>query len=87
MLFRSYEFPEDIEQRRLESEFQDINDNPSVHGILLFRPLPKHLDGEVLRRAIDPRKDVDGMSPLSAAKVFAGEDDGFYFVSAVLRGD
>ena len=72
-----YEFPEDIEQRRLESEFQDINDNPSVHGILLFRPLPKHLDGEVLRRAIDPRKDVDGMSPLSAAKVFAGEDDGF----------
>ena len=72
-----YEFSEDIEQRRLESEFQDINDNPSVHGILLFRPLPKHLDGEVLRRAIDPRKDVDGMSPLSAAKVFAGEDDGF----------
>ena len=72
-----YEFPEDIEQRRLESEFQDINDNPSVHGILLFRPLPKHLDGEALRRAIDPRKDVDGMSPLSAAKVFAGEDDGF----------
>ena len=55
-----YEFPEDIEQRRLESEFQDINDNPSVHGILLFRPLPKHLDGEALRRAIDPRKDVDG---------------------------
>ena len=48
-----------------------------MHGILLFRPLPKHLDGEALRRAIDPRKDVDGMSPLSAAKVFAGEDDGF----------
>ena len=42
-----------------------------------FRPLPKHLDSEPLRRAIDPRKDVDGMSPLSAAKVFAGEDDGF----------
>lgn len=72
-----YELPEDIDQRAFDSEFGKINADPAVHGILLFRPLPKHLDGDAPRRAIDPRKDVDGMSPLSAAKVFAGEDDGF----------
>lgn len=72
-----YELPEDIDQRAFDSEFGKINADPAVHGILLFRPLPKHLDGDAPRRVIDPRKDVDGMSPLSAAKVFAGEDDGF----------
>lgn len=72
-----YELPEGIDQRAFDSEFGKINADPAVHGILLFRPLPKHLDGDAPRRAIDPRKDVDGMSPLSAAKVFAGEDDGF----------
>ncbi|MDO4787178.1 MAG: bifunctional 5,10-methylenetetrahydrofolate dehydrogenase/5,10-methenyltetrahydrofolate cyclohydrolase [Fretibacterium sp.] len=72
-----YELPEDIDQSAFDSEFGKINADPAVHGILLFRPLPKHLDGDAPRRAIDPRKDVDGMSPLSAAKVFAGEDDGF----------
>ncbi len=72
-----YELPEDIDQRAFDAEFGKVNADPAVHGILLFRPLPKHLDGEAPRRAIDPRKDVDGMSPLSAAKIFAGEDDGF----------
>ena len=72
-----YEFPQDIDQASFAAEFDKINNDKAVHGILMFRPLPKHLDGEAMRRAIDPRKDVDGMSPLSAAKIFSGEEDGF----------
>lgn len=67
------ELPEDISQEKLEAEFQEVNEDPKVHGILLFRPLPKHLNEEPLRMMIDPYKDVDGMSPVNMAKVFSGD--------------
>ena len=38
----------------------DLNNDPEVHGILMFRPLPKHLDGEKARKMLNPAKDVDG---------------------------
>jgi methylenetetrahydrofolate dehydrogenase (NADP+)/methenyltetrahydrofolate cyclohydrolase len=65
-----FAFPEGIGQEDFIAEFRKINDSESIHGILLFRPLPKHLEGEPVRRLISPAKDVDGMSPLNAAKVF-----------------
>lgn len=71
------ELPEQITQAELETAFQKVNEDPKVHGILLFLPLPKHLNAEPLKLMIDPRKDVDCMSPVNAAKVFAGERDGF----------
>ncbi len=70
------ELPEDISQEKLEEEFQKVNEDPMVHGILLFRPLPKHLNEEPLRMMIDPYKDVDGMSPVNMAKVFSGDLSG-----------
>lgn len=69
--------PEDVEQAELEQTFKRVNDDPSVHGILLFQPLPKHLDVEPLKKMINPLKDVDSMSPANAAKVFAGDKTGF----------
>ena len=72
-----FEFSEDIEQGSFGAEFEKINTLPDVHGILLFRPLPRHLDEKAVAKLIDPRKDVDGMSPVNVAKVFSGEDDGF----------
>ncbi|MEE0435803.1 MAG: bifunctional 5,10-methylenetetrahydrofolate dehydrogenase/5,10-methenyltetrahydrofolate cyclohydrolase [Peptococcaceae bacterium] len=69
--------PEDVEQAELEKIFKRVNDDPSVHGILLFQPLPKHLDVEPLKKMIHPLKDVDSMSPANAAKVFAGDKTGF----------
>ena len=74
---RVFEFPEDVDQKSFASEFAQIDASRDVHGILLFRPLPKHLDEEAVKKMIDPLKDVDGMSPLSVAKVFSGEEDGF----------
>ena len=56
------ELPWDITQREFEEAFREVNDNPSVHGILMFRPLPKHLDEEPVRKMIHPAKDMDCMS-------------------------
>ena len=67
------ELPPDTEQAAFDSAFVKVNNDPSVHGILLFRPLPRHLSDDFARRVIDPRKDVDGMSFVNAARVFAGE--------------
>ena len=74
---RVFELPEDVTQDGLERTFAGINADPSVHGIMVFRPLPKGLDIEPLRLMIDPRKDVDCMSPANIAGVFAGEKDVF----------
>jgi methylenetetrahydrofolate dehydrogenase (NADP+)/methenyltetrahydrofolate cyclohydrolase len=73
-----FAFPEEIGQEDFAAEFRKINDSETIHGVLLFRPLPKHLDGESIRGLVHPAKDVDGMSPLNAAKVFLeGGEDGF----------
>lgn len=71
------ELPEDITQKEFEKEFRRVNDNPDIHGILLFRPLPAHLDEEPARGMIHPMKDVDCMSPVNIAKVFTGDETGY----------
>ena len=73
---RVAELAEDISQQKLEETFRKINEDSSVHGILLFRPLPALLDEEPLKKMIDPCKDVDCMSPVNIAKVFAGDETG-----------
>ncbi|MGO8693788.1 MAG: bifunctional 5,10-methylenetetrahydrofolate dehydrogenase/5,10-methenyltetrahydrofolate cyclohydrolase [Rectinemataceae bacterium] len=72
-----FELPESIGQRDFETAFAAVNDDPLVHGILLFRPLPKHLDEEAAKRAIVPMKDVDCMGAVNIAKLFSGDDTGF----------
>ena len=56
---------------------EDLNNNPKISGILLFRPLPKHIDEEKIRNAINPDKDVDCMHPLNLEKIFEGNLEGF----------
>lgn len=72
-----FELPEDISQEAFEEEFRKVNDDPQIHGILLFRPLPKHLDEEPVKAMINPWKDVDCMSLVNIAKVFSGDETGF----------
>lgn len=71
------ELPEDITQEQFEKEFLRVDGNPDIHGILLFRPLPAHLDEGPVREMIHPMKDVDGMSPVNIAKVFTGDESGY----------
>ena len=56
---------------------QELNNNPKISGILLFRPLPKHIDEEKIRNSITPDKDVDCMHPLNLEKIFEGNSKGF----------
>ncbi len=71
------ELPESIDQPAFERAFAAINDDPGIHGILLFRPLPKQLSEDPIRVMIDPGKDVDCMGPMNMAKLFAGDESGF----------
>ncbi len=69
--------PEDVDQATLESEFAALNNDDSVHGILMFRPLPKHLDEGPIIPMMDPAKDIDGITQGSLAGVFANNGKGF----------
>lgn len=67
----------DITQDEFLSMIKGLNEDPVVDGILVLRPLPSHIDDREVCRAIDPEKDVDGISPLSMAGVFTGTHEGF----------
>lgn len=60
----------DITTQRLIDVIEKNNKAKEVHGILLFQPLPPHIDVEAIKRAIEPIKDVDCNNPLSSAKMY-----------------
>ena len=64
-----------ISQEELDKTFDGINNDPKVHGILVFRPLPKGLSDEHMRRTIDPGKDSDFMDIRNMENVLAGVPD------------
>lgn len=73
------DFPKSVSAEKLMAVIDDLNLDPQVHGVLLFRPLPEQLkarENEICNR-LDPRKDVDGMTDLSAAGVYTGQPLGF----------
>lgn len=73
----SYVFPQDISDEAFKKAFKDINENDEVTGILLLRPLPHTINEKNIENMIDPKKDLDGISPINIAKVFAGDTTGF----------
>lgn len=73
----SYVFPQDISDEDFKKAFKDINEDDEVTGILLLRPLPRTINEKDIENMIDPKKDLDGISPINIAKVFAGDTSGF----------
>lgn len=73
----SYVFPQDISDEEFKKAFRDINEDDEVTGILLLRPLPRTINEKDIENMIDPKKDLDGISPINIAKVFAGDTTGF----------
>ena len=74
---RNVVLPEDVDSDTFFRTLEELNEDPSVHGILMFRPLPKHLDGEKARQMLVPSKDVDGCTDGSLAGVFTNTSLGF----------
>ena len=74
-----YELPADVTKEALIAQIEAINADASIHGVLMFRPLPKHLkaDQDEICNRLDPKKDVDGMTDLSNAGVFMGKNLGY----------
>lgn len=72
-----FSFEEEISNIEFQQRFDAINEDADVDGILLLRPLPRHLDERAIEQRIDPAKDVDGISPVNLAKVFSGDPSGY----------
>ena len=67
----------DCTQEELMAAINEVNADPSIHGCLMFRPLPKHLDEAAACAALDPAKDADGITQGSLYGVFANQPVGF----------
>ena len=70
-----HDLPADTSQAALETLIGELNADPDVHGILLQLPLPDHLDQDPLIASIDPAKDVDGLTPVNAGRLFQGREE------------
>ncbi|MCR3922622.1 MAG: bifunctional 5,10-methylenetetrahydrofolate dehydrogenase/5,10-methenyltetrahydrofolate cyclohydrolase [Firmicutes bacterium] len=75
--YQIFEYPEDVTQADFEKAIQDVGADKAINGILMFSPLPKHLDEKKIRTFIPVEKDVDCMTIGSAGKVFADDQTGF----------
>lgn len=70
------ELPSETTQAEVAETIISLNDNPTLHGILIQSPLPSHMDEESLTDLIDPRKDVDGFHPTNLGRIVQGRLDG-----------
>ncbi len=74
---RQIVLPETVSQESLLAEIARINAEDTIHGCLMLRPLPNHIDDLRAREALLPEKDIDGITEGSLAGVFAGTKRGF----------
>ena len=72
-----YALPGDAPQSEVLSLIQKLNDDDGIHGVLIMRPMPKHIDDEAVTNALSPEKDVDGITPGAMAALYAGRESGF----------
>lgn len=74
---KSVVLPEDVDGETFFQTLEALNQDDEVHGILMFRPLPKQIDGEQARQMLNPAKDIDGCTDGSLAGVFTNTEIGF----------
>lgn len=74
MMSTLIELPESVTLIDLIEEINQLNEDPTVHGILVQLPLPDHIDEQAIIEAIHPSKDVDGFHPISIGKMMTGQD-------------
>lgn len=76
---KRFVLPEDADKAQILAAIDQLNADESIHGVLMFRPLPQHLqtDQNEICNRLDPKKDVDCMTHLSNAGVFEGCDLGY----------
>lgn len=75
-------FTSNISQALIEVTLHAVNEDESIHGIIMLRPFPDHIDDERLRSILRPSKDVDAITDISIAELFTGKEDAFYACTA-----
>jgi methylenetetrahydrofolate dehydrogenase (NADP+)/methenyltetrahydrofolate cyclohydrolase len=71
------ELPASTTQIELLRRVEELNADPTIHGILVQSPPPEHIDEAAIVRGLDPRKDVDGFHPENVAKLVLDDASGF----------
>ena len=79
---QSINFSHAVSQALLEVALSAVNEDESVHGVILLRPFPENIDGERLRTMLNPAKDVDAITDNSMADLFVGKEDAFFACTA-----
>lgn len=70
-------YPQNLEEKTLLEAIEKLNQDPTVHGLLIQLPLPKQIDVQKVVYAIDPKKDVDCFHPLNLGKLLLEDSSGF----------
>ena len=74
---KKYLLPADVSQEELLKVVDEVNKDDNIHGVLMFRPLPKHIDQTLVENALAAEKDVDCQTDASLGGVFTGKKVGF----------
>jgi len=72
MQARDLKLPAETSEEDLLQTLEELNEDDSVDGILVQLPLPDHLDENAIIEAIAPRKDIDGIHPFNAGRLYLG---------------
>jgi methylenetetrahydrofolate dehydrogenase (NADP+)/methenyltetrahydrofolate cyclohydrolase len=73
----THHLPAATSQEDLLALIESINRDPTIHGLLVQLPLPRHINTERVLHAVDPRKDVDGFNPVNVGKLVLGDPTAF----------
>lgn len=79
---KAIDLPEEVTQEELEAALTELNEDEKVHGIIMLRPFPRHIDSDRLTSMLDPKKDIDAITDMSIAGLFSGRGDSFYACTA-----
>lgn len=74
---KTFALDANISEDDLVDVIKTVNDDDNIHGVLLFRPLPKHIDEDYVCNCLDTKKDIDGITDASLAGIFANKNVGF----------
>ncbi|SFG21375.1 bifunctional 5,10-methylenetetrahydrofolate dehydrogenase/5,10-methenyltetrahydrofolate cyclohydrolase [Oribacterium sp. WCC10] len=74
---KDYELPANCTNEEFQEVFDFINNDPDIHGILVMRPLPEHIDEEAMLKKMNPLKDLDGITDANVAGIMRGDKDAF----------
>lgn len=81
---KGLDLPKDVSHKKVMEHLKELNEDPSVDGILVQLPLPPHLNTQAIIEGVDPKKDVDGFHPFNTGRLLLGYQP--YFISCTPLG-